>query len=421
MSMLHHKLLDKNILISMLTVVSFHAAAENTTIDNEQTLVTDYFVKTELNTDSQSILASNDTTSLAHDPTASNKATASEWLTSRKGILFSLSGELEMEYVDTQSNADANNIPGGYFQIDKFTVIPLVQIDKNITFGSLLLFKSTKARVDEVYLKMSDLPFQSQFKIGMDDRITNEWPKRRTEGFALIDSAFARDDEMGITWSRSRKKDFFWSFTLSNGYKLGQLNPSEDKSYKFIHDDRQTSDANQNKSLGLGIGWNIKPDKDSTIGVMVYGYSGKLSDDDVAFLQAVSGYGVSIDDTNNRYGLALNGKVGDWNFGAKNIIARDGDLERDGWFVQTGYTVKLKPNAYIQTIEPFIRHGELNVDLSSDPADSLTWDRSMTTLAVLLRFRKNFMIKVEYYLNGEETGASEVDNDEFVVQFEAKF
>ena len=415
------KLLNSIILISIMSAVNIIMIADSVAADTEQPLFSDKSIVKVLNTDSQFILAINDTTKSIPVPAPINKASASKWLTSRKGILFSLSGELEMEYVDTQSNTDVNNVPGGHFQIDKFTVIPLVQIDENITFGSLLLFKSGAARVDEVYLKISDLPFQSQFKIGMDDRITNEWPKRRTEGFPLIDSAFARDDEMGITWSRSRKKDFFWSFTLSNGYKLGQLNPAEDKSYKFIHDDRQTSDANQNKTIGLGLGWNITPNNSSNIGLMVYGYSGKLSEDDIAFLQAIPGYGSSPTDTNNRYGLALNGKAGQWNFGAKNIIARDGNLERDGWFVQGGYTIKLNPNAYVQTIEPFIRHGELNVSLVDDPTDSLTWDRNMTTLAVLLRIRKNYMIKIEYYLNGEQTGTGEVNNDEFVVQFEAKF
>lgn len=364
------------------------------------------------NTDSPIILAKNDST---------DKNSASGWMTSRKQIIFSLSGELEMEYVDAQSNEDANNVPSGHFQTDKFTVIPMARIDENISFGSLLLFKATTARVDEVYLKVTDLPFKSQIKIGMDDRITNEWPKRLTEAFPLIDSAFARDDEMGITWSRSRTKDYFWSFTLTNGYALGQLGPSEDKSYKFIHDDRQTADENANKTVGLGLGWNIFSSKRKNIGVMVYSYSGQLSQGDVTYLQAITGYGVSNNNTNNRHGLALNSKAGNWIVGAKNIIAKDGDLNRDGWFVQSAYTIKLAPNPYIQTVTPFIRYGELNVDISDDPADSLTWDRSMTTLAVLLGIRKNFKIKVEYYLNGEHTGADEVDNDEFVMQFEAKF
>jgi hypothetical protein len=353
--------------------------------------------------------------------TNNSKQSSKGWLPSRKGFSFSLSGELELEYVDSESNNDAGNTPYGHFQVDKFTLLPLIKIDEDITFGSLLLFKSSSARVDEVYIKFNKLVYDSQFKIGADDRITNEWPKRRTEAFALIDSAFARDDEMGVTWSRSRSNDFFWSVTLSNGYKLGKSSASEDKSYKFLHDDRQTSDANQNKTVGLGIGWNLNNKKSNRLGIMLYGYSGKLSDDDLTIIQSIAGYGASNDKSNYRYGFALNATAGNWNYGAKNIIARDGVLNRDGWYVQAGHTFKFSGSNYLRSVEPFIRYGEMNVDLINDVSDSLTWDRSMTTFAVLLSIRNNFKIKIEYYLNGEQTGAGEVDNDETVIQFEAKF
>jgi len=362
----------------------------------------------------------------ANSPVANNTQHSSpspeqkskSWLLSRKGFSFSLSGELELEYVDTASDGKT---PSGHFQVDKFTIIPLVKIDEDISFGSLLLFKSTSTRVDEYYIKFKNLAYKSEFKIGNDDRITNEWPKRRTEAFALIDSAFARDDETGITWSRDRKEDVFWSITLSNGYKLGESAAAEDKSFKFLHDDRQTTDANQNKALGLGLGWNFKPAKSHKTGLMVYAYSAKLSNDDITTLQAIPGYDLTNDDTSYRYGLALNGKTGRWNYGAKNIIARDGVLERDGWYVQAGHSFKLNHNAYLQSIEPFIRYGEMNVDLPDVFSSPLTWDRSMMTLAVILGIKKNFKIKIEYYINDEETGALPVENNEFVTQFEAKF
>ena len=115
-----------------------------------------------------------------------------------------------------------------------------------------------------------------------------------------------------------------------------------------------------------------------------------------------------------------------WGFhpNSANNFGEDPDFGQGTGYVQTTQTAE---EIFVDPINEDFHIFETadsynaGVDLSSDPADSLTWDRSMTTLAVLLRFRKNFMIKVEYYLNGEETGASEVDNDEFVVQFEAKF
>ncbi|MDH5484070.1 MAG: hypothetical protein OEY43_02450 [Gammaproteobacteria bacterium] len=341
------------------------------------------------------------------------------WLPSYRGQHFKLGGELELEYVDTENGIDIDN-PYGHFQVDKFTLLPRAQLTDRIALEALLLFKPDKTTLSEVYVIFSELPLESELTIGLDDRFINEWPARRTESFALIDTAFARDDTLGMVWERKKGK-VFWHVSLTNGFELNESGPSEDKSFKFIHDNRQSTDTNSNKVVGLGLGRKIDIAEKTTLSVMGFGYWGSLSSDDIDFLQDVAGYGNSADDNQLRYGLALDLKHQSFNLGAKAIRARDGELDRDGWYLQTGYTFKLPENHYAQSIEPFIRYGVLNVDLPHVLTDSLSWDRSMTTLALLTSIRKNIKLKTEYYLNGESTGDVEVDNNEFLMQLEVKF
>lgn len=76
---------------------------------------------------------------------------------------------------------------------------------------------------------------------------------------------------------------------------------------------------------------------------------------------------------------------------------------------------------FFTSVEPFIRYGCLNVDLPNVTANSLTWDREMTTLALLVNIVKNTKLKIEYYFNDEDTGGASVKNDEFLAQLEIMF
>lgn len=341
------------------------------------------------------------------------------WLPSRKGQQFRFGGELEFEYVDSQANDHPDNSPASRFQIDKFNLKVEVDVAENIVLEGLFNFNAAGAKFSEGYAIFSGLPLDSSLKVGLDDRFFYMKPNRKTEAFSLIDTAFARDDELALTWS-GKYESFYWNLSLSNGLALGESRPSEDKSYPLLHDNRQTGDANDNKEAGLGLGLKHKFEEDHSLDLLVFGYTANLSEDDVGVLQGIAGYGTSEDDTNDMYGATLEYKLRGLTLGAKYIQAHDGDLDRDGWFVQASYKIGLSgwEGAFI---EPVVRHGSLDVDIPKDPTDSLTWHREMTTVALLVGVAKNTMLKVEYYFNGEDTGAGDVDNDEFVMQLEMKF
>ncbi len=341
------------------------------------------------------------------------------WSPSLKGKRYKLGGELEFEYVDTQDDEEIKQ-PSGYFKLDKFTVTPRIQIADNIILQALLLFKANKASASEAHATFSGLPLNSSLKIGLDDRFVKEKPGRKTEGYPLIDTAFARDDEFAIAWN-GKRASFYWTVSLSNGLALGQQAPGEDASYKLLHDNRQVSDVNYNKEIGLGIGWKHSLAGERSIDVLTFGYIARLSREDIDVLQGMAGYGNSGSDLNSMYGVSIENRLKSLSLNGKYIRANDGVLDRYGWFAQASYRVSLGDRKLLTAFSPLIRYGRLAVDLPNVPADPLTWDRDMTTLALLIEIAKGVMIKTEYYLNGEATGGDNVNNDEFLVQMELKF
>jgi hypothetical protein len=326
---------------------------------------------------------------------------------------------LEFEYVDTQDDAETK-LPSGHFQLDKFTLMPRIRIADNVTLQSLLLFKADKASASEAYAIFSGLPLSSSLKIGLDDRFIKEKPGRKTEIFPLIDTVFARDDELGIVWT-GRQEPFYWMVSLSNGLALGQQAPSEDASYKMLHDNRQTSDINGNKETGFGIGWRYSIAREFFIDVLTFGYIARLSREDIDVLQKIAGYGDSGSDINSTYGASIENGLKGLSFGGKYVRANDGILNRYGWFVQGAYRVSLGERKLFIAVTPLVRYGRLEIDLPETPTDPLTWDRNMATLALLTEIANGLMLKIEYYLNGETTGGDNVSNDELLMQLEMKF
>ncbi len=341
------------------------------------------------------------------------------WTSSLKGMQYKLGGELEFEYVDTQDDAETDQ-PSGHFQLDKFTLMPDIQVSDSVILHSLLLFGADRAYASEAYATFSGLPLNSSLKIGLDDRFIYEKPERKTEAFSLIDTAFARDDEFAITWN-GRRKSLYWMLSLSNGLALGQQAPGEDASYKLLHDNRQLSDMNDNKEVGLGVGWKYIHTREFFVDALMFGYMARLSSDDIGVLQGIAGYGNSESDLNSMYGFSIEGTLGGISLGGKYIRANDGVLDRYGWFFQTSYRIGLDDRKLFIAVVPLIRYGGLAVDLPKTPGDPLTWDRNMTTLALLIEIAKGLMLKTEYYLNGETTGGDNVKNDELLMQMEIRF
>lgn len=64
---------------------------------------------------------------------------------------------------------------------------------------------------------------------------------------------------------------------------------------------------------------------------------------------------------------------------------------------------------------------QLSILRASSLTDSLTWDRNQITLAVIIDILKDSKLKLEYYINDEDIGGKDIDNNEFLMQLEIKF
>ena len=103
------------------------------------------------------------------------------------------------------------------------------------------------------------------------------------------------------------------------------------------------------------------------------------------------------------------------------LKAKDGCLDRTGWFVQPSYKVTVPKWQRFNGYEFVYRYNDLDVDLPNDPADFLTWNRQQQIFALIISAYKNVKLKTEVFINDEDTGADDIENDEFLTQLEIKF
>lgn len=347
---------------------------------------------------------------------------------SRKKKWFELSGELELEYRDSQGDGSEIDRQVGYMGIDKVVLSPKVRIDEDVKLSLSFIYTTDGTEVDKAYITFKDLWLDSSLVVGFDDRFFYRGgTQRKTEGSPLIRSAYFRVNEYQVTWS-GKKNIFNWHASISQGIKLGKKQPGEDSSYKFLADRSQDNkgEKNQNKAISAGFGVKNKIGKSAKYDVMAFFYNAKLTDDDIAVLQGIAGYqGGDDDDAKRIAGGYFTYQIGGFDFDTMYVKSKDGELDRDGWYVRTAYKVKVAGWKTFNAYDFVLRYDELNIDLpavdGTSFSETATWDRTQTTAAVIIDMYKYTKLKLEYYINDEETGGDDVSNDEFLAQLEVKF
>ena len=336
-----------------------------------------------------------------------------------KGAHLELGGELELEYVDTEKDASIAK-PESHFQIDTFYLYPKITFKEiNLVLKGDLAFKPGETYVEELHARFSGLPGDAWVEAGLNDMFIANID-RKTEAEILVETAFYRSDDIGIMIGGSPVNWFYWRASVTNGLKLSRKGPGEDSAYQMIHDARNTGDSG-GMMLGAGLGIKSELKGFGKFDLMPFYYRGSLSSADVTFLQAVNGYGSYMDDDKERYGLNARYDVSNFTLIAQYIEAQDGRMERNGWFIQPSYRINPFKTDLFSGYEFVYRYNTLDVGLENMPADSLTWDREQHIFSIITDIYKNIKLKTEYYINDEDTGADDVDNNEFLMQLEIIF
>lgn len=376
---------------------------------------------------------------------AALETTSTDSKDKRKYPDIDVRGEIEIEYVDTQnetsSPAGQTDRPAGYFQVDFVALDVRATLAERIR-GRLEARFSPNEVVDvqQANVRVAALPLGGFVQLGLRQRLIK--PRRKTESFPLAGTAFWKGQDIGlyggIDWrflripghgddsANALALSLVAEGSLTNGPPVGDRRIGEDGSFRIIGYEELNWDENSAKQIGYNAGLKGKIANLLRFDLMTFGYSSRLSDDDLAFLGGISGYGTDTSRDNYFFGASARGRVAGLTLFSQICNGRVGLLGRAAWYVQGSYKLEwegfsLGDREVLRSVEPLVRYGVLDVDIPDDPADPLTWNRDRLTIALLLEVFKELEFKIEYTFNGETTGGSEVKNDELVVQMQLQF
>jgi hypothetical protein len=343
-------------------------------------------------------------------------------LFSSKGWNLDIGGALEFEYVDTEKDDGIKN-PDGRFQLDKFVLKPKVSSDShNISLWAELEANEDETKVASFAAVWDKLPLGSRLSTGLMQRFNR--PSRKTEVYPLLGTAMWRYEYYQIRWE-GKIKPVYWGVSYGEGLRLGTKQVSEDSSYKMLRDNRNTGDKTGHHEWGLKLGVKPKFGKAGRLDIQGYGFWGELSGDategDINVLHGKLPNYTSLDDEQSRYGGRITFKYEGLTFMGEMAKLKDGEVERDGWYAQASYKIKTGNKKYLRSVEPLVRYGVLDIDWTKSFAKTASWDREMTTVALITELVKNVKLKAEYYINEEDTGGDDVNNNEFLLQLQYKF
>ncbi len=335
-----------------------------------------------------------------------------------KGADFQLGGELEFEFVDTATDGE-NTDP--HFQLDKVVLQPKVKIGDDIKLDAQIYVQESKAYINEVHAKLTGFSPDCWLDVGLYERWIKSQHGRKTEGYSLLGTSFYRDDASTVTWG-GELGVFYWMLSAGNGYEIDAKQVAEDGASvsKIIHDNHATSGLSDSLEYGINLG--VKGDRgEGKVDLLAFYYVDELSSSDITSLQGnLPGY-TSNDDDKTRIGLGVKYKVGGATLYGAYIDAEDGDLGRDSWVAEASYHIKFNTDReWFTGIEPVISYSDYDVKNTKAEDSPWSWDREKWIFAAIVDFYKNTKLKIEYYVN-DETGGSEVSNDEVLVQLEVKF
>ncbi len=350
------------------------------------------------------------------------------WVYSQKGEKIRLSGRVEVEYRDTQGEDDyylqRTEHPVGTFQLDKAVLRLDSRFTKDVDGTLRVDVYDNDAKLREAYLDWANLPVDSRLRVGLMQKFFR--PARLTETYPLVGTAFWRSRDLGVEWKWQVAPVYGYA-ALYNGLLLNDKEIGEDDSFPLIRDDFEGVDLNQNKELALGLGLQQDWGEWGGTDLLAFGTRGRLSDADQLFLReafepvvlpgsVIEGYPDSRADRKTRVGVNARYEVLGARLAGQYIRARDGELDRDGWYAEMSYLWE-REGKYFTAFRPLLRYGELAGDLPAGPFNSLSWDRRRWTLALITTLHDDLYLKTEYAWNDETTGADALDFSAFPDRF----
>ena len=366
-----------------------------------------------------------------------------------EGELLVPQGDNDLSF-DSSEGVSHDNRDMTKFRVDKLTLIPQIFIKDILSFYGEIQAYTDRNTADTTVLREAhltlQLPWNLFLKFGIEDRLLspefsalNEAEganKRLTEAYPINGTAFWEDEDLGFIFGGDHPIQsnllLFWKASVTNGLSVDDEEITRNQIYPILHDDRHVQSLNVDltaqKELGLGLGIRHHVSENFQWSFFGFGFANKLQVRDITFLQAViTGY-TSASDTNNMGGANVDIGLFGFNLFSQYVYARDGQISRDGFYVQPSYYHSFgTERRFLSGARLLYRYNWLDVrtrSLADNIAGSpFTWDRETHTAALNIHIHQYVTLRNEFHLNLEQTGGNpgRVSNNEFLTQLEIRF
>lgn len=308
---------------------------------------------------------------------------------------------------------------------------------------------------------------------------------RETEVYGLLQSAFHRDEAaqwaFGADYDVADNVNLYTWLTFMNGRQIGVVSANDANvalgggPFRMLQDDNGNIDVdlNNNKQIGWGAGVKVDMGDYGELDAKAIWYWGNLSEADQATLAGIQAYreagglawsfaaipqwgpySMFTFFNSNRYeraGAHFDYNVDVMDYGNFRMLIAFEDVSYGEWdrrayefFFRHKIPLPGWEHAgrkWWTAVAPFMRFSAMDEkNITATPWDSRTWDRQKFDLGFIVDVTKNIKLKTEWSILQEDigklhfpnvtdplwrpapqSGGDDPDNDQFIVQLEAKF
>ena len=326
-----------------------------------------------------------------------------------------------------------------------------------------------------------DDPFDVWMRFGIFSVL--EKIDRETQSYGLVTRVTQREGQepmqlaFGGDYNVNEDIDVYAWMTLMNGRPIGSDSVNMSNNFQMLQETRgnPNSDFNQNKVLGACLGAKVDMHDAGKLNIRGFMYSGELSEVDLWYLSSIRAYREMANPLNygrglqylptvplatlypddtfytdpeyQRYGAYLDYRLNGFRMYALFENFQYSHWRRRGQEYFARYCIDLDGiefggRKWWTSVTPFVRWSSMQErGMQADAWDSRTWDRRKTDLGVLVGVTRNVMLRIEWsiceeaigdlhipqtvgsstYRPAPTLGANDPDNDQFLVQLQAKF
>ncbi|MHB0911846.1 MAG: hypothetical protein ACYC2Y_00185 [Armatimonadota bacterium] len=293
-----------------------------------------------------------------------------------------------------------------FFQMERVSLSAKACLDNDI-IAYVENYWHPAASGSGTYLESAyaDMPFANgRLRLGkgrgLNFGIVPSYGNRKTSNYGIVAEAFTQDRITGLQYVQCVNGTDL-GLTVENTPRVGTRvigDPGTETPQVLNLADRDIP-GDLNRNLTVTTRASRKLNTDLRVGASVS--FGDLTGKDITDLNTLLGTAFT-DNNRTRWAVDATYKKGNLLAQGEFIGAETSDLSHNGWYVLGGWEI---PDG----MRYYVRYGQVNMDITADPALTTTWDKAQTALSVVKPINKNAWLVLEQEWNSEKGGSA--DND----------